>query len=111
MLTSWDKPKAALVSIEDYEHLNREHTSADLGSWQAWLAQTNALVAEILARRGGTAISVDDLLHQTREELEARGDWITSGYSTRSICRGCGGWANEAPLALRFVRPNLPPET
>ena len=79
VLTSRGKPKAALVSIEDYEHLKREHTSASLGNWQSWLAQTDALADEILARRGGAAVSVNDLLHQTREELEARSDWITSG--------------------------------
>ena len=79
VLTSRGKPKAALVSIEDYEHLRRGHASADLASWQTWLAQADALADEILARRDGAAVSVDDLLHQTREELEARSGWITSG--------------------------------
>ena len=79
VLTSRGKPKAALVSIEDYEHLRRRHASADLASWQAWLAQADALAGEILARRDGAAVSVDDLLRQTREELEARSEWITSG--------------------------------
>jgi prevent-host-death family protein len=79
VLTSRGKPKAALVSIEDYEHLRRGHASADLASWQTWLVQADALADEILARRGGAVVSVDDLLRQTREELEARSDWITSG--------------------------------
>jgi prevent-host-death family protein len=79
VLTSRGKPKAALVSIEDYERLGREHASADLASWQTWLAQADALADEILARRGGAAVSVDELVRQTREELEARSDWITSG--------------------------------
>ena len=59
--------------------MSGELASADLVRWQAWLAQADALADEILARRGGAAVSVDDLLHQTREELEARSDWITSG--------------------------------
>ena len=79
VLTSRGRPKAVLVSIEDYEHLKREHTSTHRGNWQSWLAQTDALVAEILARRGGVAVPVDDLLRQTREELEVRGEWVTSG--------------------------------
>jgi hypothetical protein len=68
-----------LINIEDDKHLRREHTSADLGSWQTWLAQADALADEILARRGGSEVSADDLLRQTRGELEARSDWITSG--------------------------------
>ena len=100
-----------MVSIEDQKRLRRGHASADLANWQAWPAQADTLEDEILTRRGGAGVSVDDLLRQTREELEAQSGWITSGYSTRLIGRGCGGWANEAPLALRFVSPNLPPET
>lgn len=80
ILTSRGKPKAALVSIEDYERLTREQASDSLTRWQTWLAQTDALVAEVLSRRGGETILVDDLLHQDREELEARSDWITSSH-------------------------------
>lgn len=78
VLTSRGKPKAALVSIEDYEHLKRESASDRLARWQAWLVQADALGVEILARRGGATIDVDDLLRQEREALEARGDWIDS---------------------------------
>lgn len=80
ILTSRGRPKAALVSIEDYERLTREHASDNLARWQAWLTQTDALVAEVLARRGGATISVDDLLRQEREELEGRSDWIAGGH-------------------------------
>lgn len=80
VLTSRGKPKAALVSIEDYERLKQEQVNDNLTRWQIWLAQTDALVDEVLARRGGAMISVDDLLHQTRAELEARSDWIASGH-------------------------------
>jgi prevent-host-death family protein len=80
ILTSRGKPKAALVSIEDYERLTREQAGDSLTRWQTWLAQTDALVAEVLSRRGGETILVDDLLHQDREELEARSDWITSSH-------------------------------
>lgn len=79
ILTSRGKPKAALVSIEDYEQLKREQASDNLRRWHTWLAETDALVTEVLARRGGVTISVDDLLRQEREELEARSDWIAGG--------------------------------
>jgi prevent-host-death family protein len=80
ILTSRGKPKAALVSIEDYERLQERQVDDNLARWQAWLAQTDALVTEVLARRGGATISVDDLVHQEREELEERSGWIASSH-------------------------------
>ena len=77
ILTSRGKPKAALVSIEDYERLKREQIKNTLAHWQAWLAQADALAAEVLTRRDGATISVDDLVYQEREDLEARSDWVT----------------------------------
>jgi prevent-host-death family protein len=77
ILTSRGKPKAALVSIEDYERLKREQTKNNLAHWRAWVAQADALAAEVLTRRGGVPISVDDLVYQEREDLEARSDWVT----------------------------------
>ena len=79
ILTSRGKPKAALVSIEDYEQLRQKRLRENRTHWQAWLAQADALVNEILVRRGGDMISVDDLARQAREELEARSDWIARG--------------------------------
>ncbi|MFQ5613909.1 MAG: type II toxin-antitoxin system Phd/YefM family antitoxin [Anaerolineae bacterium] len=80
VLTSRGKPKAALVSIKDYELLKQEQLSDGLRHWQTWASQTDALVAEILARRQGVLIDVDDLLQQEREELEARSDWGASSH-------------------------------
>ncbi len=77
ILTSRGKPKAALVSIEDYEHLKREQVTENLARWGQWLAGADALADEILVRRGGTPVPVDELLSREREELEARSDWIT----------------------------------
>ena len=80
VLTSRDKPKAALVSIEDYERLTEERTSDNLARWHTWLAQTDALAAEILERRGGEEIAVDDLVRREREDLEERNDWDASRH-------------------------------
>jgi len=44
------------------------------------VAQTDALVAEVLARRDGATISVDDLVRQEREELEERSGWIAGSH-------------------------------
>ncbi len=43
-----------------------------LARWQTWLVETDALVAETLARRKGETIAVDDLLAEDRKELEER---------------------------------------
>lgn len=72
IITSRDKPKAALVSMEDYQRLQQEGVGERLAQWQNWVAETDALVTEILARRKGQLIPVDDLLKDDREELEER---------------------------------------
>lgn len=80
ILTSRDKPKAALVSIADYERLRQEETNKRLVQWQSWLLQADALADEVLSRRGGEPIPVDELAAEDREELEARSGWINSGH-------------------------------
>lgn len=72
VLTSWGKPKAAIVSIEDYERLEETRTRACLEQWRIWVAKTDALGAEILARRGGAQLDVDALWAAARDDLAAR---------------------------------------
>jgi len=72
VLTSRGKPKAALVSMEDYQRLEEERVAARLASWEAWKAANQALAAEILARRGGEPLDVESLWKAAREDLEAR---------------------------------------
>lgn len=80
VLTSRGKAKAALVSIEDYEHLREGTIRERLGHFENWLQRVSALSSAILARRGGQTIDVDELMRQDREDLEARSDWIRSDY-------------------------------
>ncbi len=69
ILTSRGKPKAALVSMEDYERLlNSESRATDI---KTWLAQTQALSKKIEKRRGGP-VDVDTILEASRSELEER---------------------------------------
>ena len=72
VLTSRGKPKAALVSIEDYEHLSREAADQSGARWQRWLAESDALTTEILERRDGQPLDVDALWQQARADLDAR---------------------------------------
>ena len=72
VLTSRGRPKAAIVSIEDYEHLKQDETREVLASWENWLAQIQRLSADIMARREGRPFDVDALWSTTRLDLEER---------------------------------------
>jgi prevent-host-death family protein len=69
VLTSRGKPKAALVSMQDYERLlKNEGRAAEI---QKWLAETRALSGRIEKRRG-TPADVDAILEASRSDLETR---------------------------------------
>ena len=72
VLTSRGKPKAAIVSLEDYQRLEEGSAAAREAQWKAWLAANQELAQEILARRGGEPLDVDALWKAARENLEAR---------------------------------------
>lgn len=79
VLTSRGKPKAALVSMEDYEQLERARIEHTLAHWRAWLARSDALASEILARRGGEPLDLDALWDAVRADREARDADILGG--------------------------------
>jgi prevent-host-death family protein len=69
ILTSRGKPKAALISMGDYEQLLRsENRATDI---QKWLADTRALSSKIEKRRG-QPVDVDTILAADRDDLEQR---------------------------------------
>jgi prevent-host-death family protein len=69
VLTSRGKPKAALVSMEDYEQLlKNEKRGTDI---QKWLVDTRALSRKIEERRG-QQVDVDAVLSANRDDLEQR---------------------------------------
>ena len=72
VLTSRGKPKAVLVSVEEYARLKLEQPEDETARWRAWLAESAALGAEILARRGGQQPDVDALWQAARADLEER---------------------------------------
>ena len=76
VLTSRGKPKAAIVSLQDYERLERETAQQNMERWRAWLARSDELAKQILARRGGKPIDVDALLDAVRADREERDDAI-----------------------------------
>lgn len=69
ILTSRGKPKAALVSMQDYERLLRsEDRTSEI---QKWLAETRALSGRIEKRRG-KPVDVDAILDASRSDLETK---------------------------------------
>lgn len=72
VLTSRGKPKAAIVSIEDYQRLEREGLEGALLHWEAWQAESEKLTADILARRQDRPLDVDALWQAARADLEER---------------------------------------
>jgi len=72
VLTSRGKPKAAIVSIRDYERLEREQAVQALVGWMAWLAESEKLTADILTRRQDKPLDVDALWQAARADLEER---------------------------------------
>jgi PHD/YefM family antitoxin component YafN of YafNO toxin-antitoxin module len=79
VLTSRGKPKAAIISLQDLEDLQRAETEHSLERWRAWLAKSDALAAEILARRGGEPIDVNALWDAVRADREERDAEILGG--------------------------------
>ncbi|MBL7200948.1 MAG: type II toxin-antitoxin system Phd/YefM family antitoxin [Anaerolineae bacterium] len=71
VLTSRGRPKAALVSIEDYERLELEGAHSSQARWQAWLARSEKLSADILKRRNGELLDVNALWEQAQADQEA----------------------------------------
>lgn len=74
VLTSRGKPKAALVSYEDYQRLQQAETDQSGARWAAWRAESQQLLADILARRAGEPLDLDALWQAARADLEARNE-------------------------------------
>jgi prevent-host-death family protein len=72
VLTSRGKPKAALVSIADYERLQGQDLIQAQANWQAWRQTAEKLSASILQRRDGKAVDVEGLWESARSDLEER---------------------------------------
>jgi prevent-host-death family protein len=71
ILTSRGKPKAALVSLEDYKWLTLSREVSD-DKWQAWLEQRDRLISDIRERRKGVSLDVDAAWRAARADLEER---------------------------------------
>jgi prevent-host-death family protein len=80
VLTSRGKPKAALVSMEDYERLRQEEEARAreerLADLEEWFASVDELNRRILESRGGVPLDVDQIMREAKADLEHRNDWL-----------------------------------
>lgn len=74
VLTSRGKPKAVLVSVEDYQRLQEQEEGIDHQYWVDWMGRAEALSQRILEERGGKPLDLDLVIQASKEELEARHD-------------------------------------
>jgi prevent-host-death family protein len=84
VLTSRGNPKAAIVSIEDYQRLEQEKSEQALALWEDWLGESEQLNAAILARRHDRPLDIDALWDAARADLEERDAQTTGGW--RQLC-------------------------
>ena len=69
IITSRGKPKAALVSMQDFEQLLKNEGRA--ANIQKWLAETRVFSGKIEERRG-KPVDVDAILEASSHDLETR---------------------------------------
>lgn len=74
VLTSRGKPKAVIVSLEDYGRIQQIETQTQLSQWESWVAANELLTVQILAERNGEPLDVDVILANNRTDLEERHD-------------------------------------
>ncbi|HFC12802.1 MAG TPA: type II toxin-antitoxin system Phd/YefM family antitoxin [Anaerolineae bacterium] len=72
VLTSRGKPKAVIVSLADYTHIQQTENLAQVAQWEQWVAANRALTTQILAERDGQPVDVDTILQESRADREER---------------------------------------
>lgn len=76
VLTSRGKPKAVIVSLQDYARIQEAEAQPQMRQWENWLAANKALTERILAERGGEFLDVEAIWAEARTELEERHDYL-----------------------------------
>ena len=74
LLTSRGKPKAALISIADYERLKRQDNEAKVADWKEWMQRADQLVESIRESRHGEYMDIERLERENDDDLEQRDD-------------------------------------
>jgi prevent-host-death family protein len=104
VLTSRGKPKAALVSMEDYQKLQAQDTDGQ-ERFLSWMQQARALASQVLERRAGEMVDVETILLASQEDWgEAR--WLNPPYMIATIWLWLR-WraANSGPQIAACITP------
>lgn len=78
LLTSRGKPKAVIVSLKDYEHIQRVETETQLDQWESWLVENRLLTARIMAEQNNAFVDVGAILESNRADMEEHHDYLFS---------------------------------
>lgn len=76
ILTSRGKPKAVLISMDDYRRLTASEDGEGVRRLEAWLEASDRLAARILEKREGRLVDADAVLQPARSDLEERHDFL-----------------------------------
>ena len=74
VLTSRGKPKAAIVSIEDYERLAGAEDAAI--RLETWLEASDKLAARMASKIDGREYDADSVIETAKSDLEKRHDYL-----------------------------------
>lgn len=77
VLTSRGKPKAAIVSMDDYERLTSVMSGNEAKDrLEAWLEASDKLASRIASKRGDEQFDADAIIAAAKAELEERHDFL-----------------------------------
>lgn len=77
VLTSRGKPKAAIVSMDDYERLTSVMSGNEAKDrLEAWLEASDKLASRIASKRGDKQFDADAIIAAAKAELEERHDFL-----------------------------------
>lgn len=74
VLTSRGKPKAALVSMEDYRQLTKDVDRRGQNKLERWMHASDQLATRILRRHADQPVDVDAILDAAKADQETRHD-------------------------------------
>ena len=74
VLTSRGKPKAVIISLDDYERIQQSDREKQLNQWETWQIKNESLTERILTEWGGERLDADAIWAETRTDLERRHD-------------------------------------
>lgn len=72
VLTSRGKPKAVLVSMEDYSKIKEADEQAQIVYREKWLADSRSLANQIRESHGNKPIDIDAIIADDQDERDRR---------------------------------------